>query len=221
MATIYIFEGPDRVGKTTIARSWAAAHNTEVTHFGTPDPNQVHPQYQYLSLLRKPNNPQEILVLDRSWISGLFYSVVRRNKKPDWDSVVTLEGQLADLGWKVVYIFVCRPLTPALIMDHLQEMQQGEGYGGIAERIWEHSTWDTFITSIPLDALRFPLLGLYNPTLDIAYENLATGNLPHARLLTVREIPNNSASPSVLFDIWAQQPWNDSVHEGNCLKATR
>lgn len=217
MATIIVFEGPDRAGKSTLARTMAAAYQTDVTHFGMPDAEQkaMHPQYQYLSLLRKPSSPEETLVLDRSWISGLFYDVVRRKQRPEWYSVDTLESQLVSLDWRVVYIFVHRPWTPELLQSHLLEINQGEGYGTLAERMYEHFAWNTFVKSFQPNALLFPLVVLENPTLDQAYENLATGNLPSARLYDVCEPAYSAAKHGSMLDVWAEQPWANSIYQRN------
>ncbi len=209
MATIYIFEGPDRVGKSTIANWWANQLNTKVTHFGTPDPilKAEDPQYQYRSLIRPPAKLDSKIVLDRSWLSGLFYEVIRRNQQPDFKSVVDLESKLIVQGWTICYIFVHRPWTTQLLQAHVDEVTTGQGYGTLADRVYEHFAWNYFVKSFAPGSLYFPIYVLENPTLKEAYEKLATGLLPSARFHTIREQLNPSTVNSSLTDFWSKQPW--------------
>jgi len=152
LKTIYVFEGPDRVGKSSLAKAFSEAINAPLFHFGKPDPALVEErglQYQYEDL----TNIFSDIVLDRSWVSGLFYEMFRRNQPASLDSVVSLENRLMHHGFNLQYIFVNRQWSKGIESDHLEEVEAGLGYGNMHIRKFEHVMWPMFVYKfLPLTA---------------------------------------------------------------------
>jgi hypothetical protein len=140
----YIFEGPDRVGKSTFVQAMAYTYNLPLYHFGKPDPVAQGirgVQYQYYPLIDLPTSA----VLDRSWVSGFFYDIFRRNQVPNFESAVELTQKFSH---QLNYVYVHRPLSKSLVEGHQQEIKDGMGYGTLEERIIEHINWPYFIASL-------------------------------------------------------------------------
>lgn len=208
---LVIFEGPDRVGKSTLSNWFAATLDTKVTHFSTPDPHlkKLDPQYQYRNL-PKPQDTNGHLVLDRSWISGLFYEVTRRKSVPNWQSVLDLESHLKSMGWSIEYIYVDRLWSTSLLLEHITEVTQGEGYGTLADRMYEHHLWPTFIKSLAATNKLSPIYVLENhDQLACTFQDLTYRNLTEARFWSISSYSKSSAATSTLSSIWAKQPWSN------------
>lgn len=143
MSQLYIFEGPDRVGKSTFANAFSQKLGCPLYHFGKPDIVQQGIQgyqYQYYPLVSKPGP----MVLDRSWISGLFYDMFRRQTIPQFESAISINSKFDS----VTIVYIHRVLTDNLIKDHQLEVCQGLGYGTLEERLIEHINWPYFLVSL-------------------------------------------------------------------------
>lgn len=80
---IYIIDGPDGAGKTTLAQQIkAASPGSEIMHFGTPaTPEEAANYWQvYLAAIEKAADGHTI-IFDRSWYSDLVYGPVMRGKQ--------------------------------------------------------------------------------------------------------------------------------------------
>lgn len=141
---LYIVEGADRVGKSTLSNYLAARLNLPLVHAGKPEAHlqaSLGHNYQYDYLLTH----KQSRVLDRSWISGLFYDLMRRNQPPNLRASWQLENQLIDAGYELNLVYVYRYWSTLLASQHLLEVKQGLGYGAPEERVLEHFAWPYFV----------------------------------------------------------------------------
>jgi hypothetical protein len=144
---LYIIEGADRVGKSTIANLLAAKLDLPVCHTGKPDAHLQATEghnYQYHYLL----TDKQSRVLDRSWISGWFYDLFRRQLAPNVRAGWQLESQLTEAGYELIVIYVYRPWTPSLAAEHNREIANSEGYGDQEQRALEHFAWPYFVNQV-------------------------------------------------------------------------
>lgn len=136
---LYVFEGADRVGKSTLSIKLANQLQIPRLHFSAPDKQlqvKLGKQYQYLNLVDDPQS----CVLDRSWVSGLFYDEHRRQECPQTKSALMVDYCL-QAHYQINYIFVYRAWTKSLRKEHEREIAAGEGYGTLKERYSEHISW--------------------------------------------------------------------------------
>lgn len=78
---IYIIEGPDGAGKTTLARSIKyASPGSSILHFEAPLTDKEADDYwlKYLEAIQCVNG--NTLIFDRSWYSDMVYGPVIRNR---------------------------------------------------------------------------------------------------------------------------------------------
>jgi hypothetical protein len=218
---LYIFEGPDRVGKSTFAQAMANTYNLPLYHFGKPDPvaqGTQGIQYQYYPLI----NLQTSAVLDRSWVSGFFYDIFRRNQTPHFESAVNLSLMF---GHSLNYIYVHRKLSPAIVYNHRQEIEAGMGYGTLEERLIEHINWPYFIASLSkaFDANQYiwviSNLLLINPQnqfiMDVCNDQKVRPSTFEFSQ-TVLDFAKSQAANSYLASLWSQYRWKDPQPNRNC-----
>ena len=89
---IYIIEGVDGSGKTTLARQLSAQTNTKILHMSNPKTTaEMLGMYDmYEKTLRANKN----LILDRAWYSEMAYGPVLRDRSQiDWPQMYELERQ--------------------------------------------------------------------------------------------------------------------------------
>lgn len=203
MLDLFIFEGPDRVGKSTLAGHVADQLGATLLHFGAPDPTLVQsqgPQYQYLGLLGATKS----VVLDRSWVSGLFYEVVRRDSPAQWESALELHQALST-NFRLRYYYLDRPWTNQLEQDHQTEIGLGEGYGDLETRRKEHHLFSGFVRSLASTPMRHTIL--HNDSLKSLIGGFQSGPRQFDSAL-VRPAESLSKTGGG-DDLWAQQPWRD------------
>jgi len=143
---LIIFEGADCVGKSSIAKSVAKRIGGKYLHFGKPDFNKPW-AYQYTEIC---SNSWAHYVLDRSWVSGIFYDNYRRANL-DQDLVFKYMGLFMHMHslFDIQYVFVTRPWT-SVVSAHKAEIEQGVTNsmpGGkrvltLAERKAEHNAFN-------------------------------------------------------------------------------
>ena len=80
---IYIIEGPDGAGKTTLVEQSKKSHmNTKVLHFGAPQtPEEADNYYKVYAAAINAMRDDEVLIFDRSWYSDMVYGPVMRNRQ--------------------------------------------------------------------------------------------------------------------------------------------
>lgn len=80
---IYIIEGPDGAGKTTLVEQIKKSHmNAKVLHFGAPQtPEEADNYYKVYAEAINAKRDDEVLVFDRSWYSDMVYGPVMRNRQ--------------------------------------------------------------------------------------------------------------------------------------------
>ncbi len=79
---IYIIEGPDGAGKTTLVEQIKKSHmNARVLHFGAPaTPEAADKYYEVYAKAISEKQPDEVLIFDRSWYSDMVYGPVMRGR---------------------------------------------------------------------------------------------------------------------------------------------
>lgn len=80
---IYIIEGPDGAGKTTLVEQIKKSHmNAKVLHFGAPQtPEEADNYYKVYAAAINAMRDDEVLIFDRSWYSDMVYGPVMRNRQ--------------------------------------------------------------------------------------------------------------------------------------------
>ena len=81
---IYIIEGPDGAGKTTLVEQIRKSnYNAVVKHFGAPQtPEEADNYYKvYAKAINDMHSDSEVLIFDRSWYSDMVYGPVMRNRQ--------------------------------------------------------------------------------------------------------------------------------------------
>ena len=80
---IYIIEGPDGAGKTTLVEQIKKSHmNAKVLHFGAPQtPEEADNYYKVYAAAINAMRDDEVLIFDRSWYSDMVYGPVMRSRQ--------------------------------------------------------------------------------------------------------------------------------------------
>ena len=101
---IYIIDGPDGAGKSTLAQTiHAASPGSKVLHFGAPATSEEAANYWLTYLQVIEENEGQTLILDRSWYSDLVYGPVMRGcQEMTMDHVDCLEHAVRSCGGGLV-----------------------------------------------------------------------------------------------------------------------
>lgn len=143
---LIIFEGADCVGKSSIAQGVCEQLGGMYLHFGKPDFEKPW-GYQYVDIC---SDSWEYLVLDRSWISGIFYDQYRRDVL-DQKLVFSYMGLFMYMHNKfdVQYAFITRPWTDARLAHEAEiaagvtnSMPGGKRVLTLDERRSEHESFN-------------------------------------------------------------------------------
>lgn len=100
-----ILEGPDHIGKTTVARWLREHHGYNVMHMGVPTPDW---DYEKDYLARLPNNKKIPIVYDRFHLGALVYGRFGRLHSTDgwsWDGMMRVIRAVcrADISVVIMY----------------------------------------------------------------------------------------------------------------------
>lgn len=99
---IYILEGPDGGGKTTLAEKFSAMTRLKITHFSYPkdEDEKARMFIMYKDLLKYVNNA----IIDRCWYSDMCYGPVMRGAATiTYPQMYELERMAANNGAMVIY----------------------------------------------------------------------------------------------------------------------
>lgn len=78
---IYIIEGPDGSGKSTLVDKLKAVHNDAVVmHFGAPETADEADKYWQVYLRALQHNADKTIIFDRSWYSDMVYGPIMRGR---------------------------------------------------------------------------------------------------------------------------------------------
>lgn len=123
---IYILEGPDGAGKSTLAAKLATAlGGAIIAHHGPYLNLGGHALAQtYLDSMLPALMGEQAVILDRSWISEQVYGeVYRKGSRLTVEMQNTIEAAAADAG---VAVIVCLPPLPAVLQ--VWEARKGQEY---------------------------------------------------------------------------------------------
>jgi hypothetical protein len=216
---LVILEGPDRCGKSTMAQKLSEELGCQIYHFGKPDPAlqaKFGPQYQYTNLVNEWAS-QPYVILDRSWVSGLFYDIHRRQRVRS-----SIEGELMFieilLNQKKItpYLFCAyRTWDKSLESDHIKELQEHTNPvpASLRERLIEHYSWPGFVQQF-----KFPhLTSFFNVTQTSPSELLQYVNAnvtPETAIHELDSVPYRQATVSRFFGFWHAQNWKNPDYAG-------
>lgn len=99
---IYILEGPDGGGKTTLAEKLSAMTRIKITHFSYPKDEEEKARMfiMYQDLLKSGSN----VIIDRCWYSEMCYGPVMRGASTiTYPQMYELERMAANKGAMVIY----------------------------------------------------------------------------------------------------------------------
>jgi hypothetical protein len=155
MTQLVILEGPDRCGKTTIANYLSSSLSAPSYHFGKPGPtlqSLFGHHYQY-----KPHISEwakhDYVILDRSWISGLFYDYHRRQNPAQsyFEDLQVIKSLLSKHNINIQLFLVYREWNLSLIKEHEKELEQDPNSlpKTMVNRFIEHHSWPGFIYNLP------------------------------------------------------------------------
>lgn len=99
---IYILEGPDGGGKTTLAEKLSAMTRIKITHFSYPrdEEEKARMLIMYQDLLKSVSNA----IIDRCWYSDMAYGPVMRGAATiTYPQMYELERMAANKGAMIIY----------------------------------------------------------------------------------------------------------------------
>jgi hypothetical protein len=232
---ILVFEGADRCGKTSLATRVAQSLRSSYYHFGKPDSGLqaiYGRQYQYhLSILDLDQSEDSdfsynkygfnTVVLDRSWLSGLFYTLHRRQDSPreEYLSAAKLVNTMAALGMHIEYFFVSRNWDRKLSMEHIDEIQnsQNPSPDNMCERLIEHYSWPEFVKNCPLSSNVYHTVNYDDPDYTheriLEYLNRLSESMQPDGLPRIRTMGPKSHCPTAsdyFRYFWAKFDWFSS-----------
>ncbi len=134
---LIIIEGADRCGKSTIANHLELLYGYRKYHFSEPfDANLL---YDFLNVKFDTN-----IVFDRSWLSRIFYTVMRDNFYPykAIQQIQQLEQIFIENGYDIHYYMVYRNWE-SVVQYHIDEIANGDSLS-LLQRHKEHLGWVPF-----------------------------------------------------------------------------
>ena len=99
---LYILEGPDGGGKTTLAERLSVMTKAKIKHFSYPETDEEKAAMfiNYLNIVRRGGN----VILDRCWYSDMCYGpILRGESNITYPQMYTLERHAAAKGAMVIY----------------------------------------------------------------------------------------------------------------------
>lgn len=127
MKNIYILEGADGTGKTSLSKLLSSSLKLPYFHFGAPDPSlqdNYGNLYQYISVL---DNLKTSAVWDRGLISHLFYEKLRRNNEPNYRGVSDMLTN--SHNFRFIFILCLRDWDDSIYQsnkDHYTSLEQAK-----------------------------------------------------------------------------------------------
>lgn len=143
---IYIVEGPDGSGKTTLVKKIQESNrNVRVMHFGAPTTDEEALNYYKVyakAIASKDEN--EVLVFDRSWYSDMVYGPVMRNREEMSQEHADMLSAMVVASGGGIIIYCTAPIKTlwsrcmhrgeTYIESQVQLQQISVGYANIMEK---------------------------------------------------------------------------------------
>jgi thymidylate kinase len=147
MKRLFIFEGPDGVGKTTIAKALARHIDALYGHYGA-FPGDVDIAWIYEDAMKPATKDVADVVMDRSWLSEIPYAIAFRGGV---DRLGAEFYRLEDIALKKTIPLVIRcDADWATVTINFRRRKQEEYLQNINQlhQVW---TWyrESFMTSLP------------------------------------------------------------------------
>jgi len=99
---IFILEGPDGAGKSTLAKTLNYQTGYKLIHNSAPQSEEEQELMygMYLQAIKSSKN----IIFDRAWYSEMVYGPLLRNKSfISWPQMFTLEKQIVSQGGLIIY----------------------------------------------------------------------------------------------------------------------
>lgn len=119
---VFILEGPDGSGKTTLAKELSKAYNIEYKHL-TYYEDEKDMSIQFYDTIRRINTERNGIVIDRFILSNIIYGIVFHNCKFVDGWKMFLDALCRD--WlKGKEIVICLPADKEAYLDHFKKMTE-------------------------------------------------------------------------------------------------
>lgn len=119
---VYILEGPDGSGKTTLGQKLADVHNCEYVHL-TYYKDEEAMRTQFYDVIRRINTQKKGFVVDRFILSNIIYGIVFHNCKFVDGWKMFLDALCRD--WlKGKEIVICLPSDKQAYLEHFKKMTE-------------------------------------------------------------------------------------------------
>ena len=119
---VYILEGPDGSGKTTLGQKLADTHNCEYVHL-TYYKDEDAMTNQFYDVIRRVNTHRKGFVVDRFILSNIIYGIVFHNCKFVDGWKLFLDSLCRD--WlKGKEIVICLPDDKEAYLEHFKKMTE-------------------------------------------------------------------------------------------------
>ena len=119
---VFILEGPDGSGKSTLGKKLSDAYGIDYTHL-TYYKDEEMMRTQFYEVIRRVNTEKRGLVVDRFVLSNLVYGIVFHNCKFVDGWKMFLDALCRD--WlKGKEIVICLPYDKQAYLDHFKKMTE-------------------------------------------------------------------------------------------------
>ena len=119
---VYILEGPDASGKTTLGQKLANIHNIDYVHLTYYEDDEMM-RTQFYDVIRRINTEKRGMVVDRFILSNIIYGIVFHNCQFIDGWKMFLDALCRD--WlKDKEIVICLPSDKKAFLEHFKKMTE-------------------------------------------------------------------------------------------------